>query len=617
MNQDLDPYLMIILPRMFESITREMTFTLMKSARSGVINTARDFSSAIVTADGRLFMIEEGLPIQMGTIHLSVQNALKFFDDLVPGDCIMNNCPYTGNTHHAEITIMVPIFYEGELVFWAISRAHQADVGAPIPTTYPFTASDIYQEGIYLPCIRCQREYEDINDIIRMVRYKVRVPDQWYGDYLAQVGSARIGEKKVKELVEKYGIETIKTFIEKWFDYSEKLMIEEIKKLKPAELQGELKHDPPIMYPNGPYSPPGVTPEVADGIPMRAKMKIEPEKALITVDLRDNIENQPFGFNLCWSTTLAAVYAGIFNNINPQLPHNEGALKRIKILADEGKIAGKPKFPASTAVSTTNLADRLINLIGMLFAELGPPWGMAEGNPGIPISAAVVSGYDWRKPGEPGQVNYIDQLIITGGSGGGPAVAGYDGYIAYSQPCSGGVLNGDSVELNELRFPITYKEFGILTDSGGAGKYEGAPGGICIYGPRKHPMTAGYVTDGMVFAPKGVRGGKSGHPLVAKKLKIYSSGKVKERDIPPMGTITLTAGEYLKSIHGGGGGYGDPLERDPERVRIKVRDGLVSEEKARDVYGVIFKNVNEPEKIDIDYEATKQKRNQLAEEGEN
>ncbi|MBD3254857.1 MAG: hydantoinase B/oxoprolinase family protein, partial [Candidatus Lokiarchaeota archaeon] len=429
MSEKIDPYLMIILPRMFDAITREMTFTLMKSGRSGVISTARDFSSAIVTADGRLFMIEEGLPIQIGTIHLAVQETLKFFDDLEPGDCIMNNCPYTGNTHHAEITILVPIFYEGEIVFWSISRAHQADMGAPIPTTYPFTASDIYQEGLYLPCIRCQRNYEDIQDIVRMVKFKMRVPDQWYGDYLAQIGSARIAERRVIELCEKYGVDTLKKFVEEWFDYSEKLMIEEIRKLKKANLEGESFHDPPIMFPNGPYSPPGITPAVADGIPVRAKVNIDPEDARITVDVRHNIENQPFGFNLCWSTTLAAIYAGIFNNINPNLPHNEGALRRITVLAEEGKIIGKPKFPASTGVSTTNIADRLINLIGNIFAQLGPPHGMADGNPGIPISAAVVSGYDWRKPDTPSHVNYIDQLIITGGSGGGGAIYGYDGYI--------------------------------------------------------------------------------------------------------------------------------------------------------------------------------------------
>ncbi|MBD3254922.1 MAG: hydantoinase B/oxoprolinase family protein, partial [Candidatus Lokiarchaeota archaeon] len=171
-------------------------------------------------------------------------------------------------------------------------------------------------------------------------------------------------------------------------------------------------------------------------------------------------------------------------------------------------------------------------------------------------------------------------------------------------------------ELNELRFPIIYREFGVLQDSGGAGEFEGAPGGICIYGPRKDPMTLGYVCDGIVFPPRGVLGGKDGHNLVAKKLKLYPSGKVKESDIPTMGALTIKKGEFIKSIHAGGGGYGNPLKRDPEKVRLRVRDGYVSLEKAKNEYGIIFKHENDPEKLEVNYEATNQLREELENKGE-
>ncbi|MEX2707183.1 MAG: hydantoinase B/oxoprolinase family protein [Candidatus Freyrarchaeum guaymaensis] len=607
MSEKIDPYLMIILPRMFEAISREMTFTLLRSGRSGVINTARDFSSAIVTGDGRLFMIEEGLPVHLGTIHLSVQETLKLFDDLAPGDCILNNCPYTGNTHHADFTIMVPVFYEDELVFWAVNRAHQADVGAPIPTTYPFTASTIYEEGLHFPCVRVQRDYKDIKDIIRICRMRIRVPDQWYGDYLAQVGAARVGERRIVELCDRYGIDTLNAFVDEWLDYSERLMVEEIKSLPKVTIEHETKHDPPIMFPNGPYSLPGITPAVAEGIPLKVKITIDPDEARITVDLRDNIENQPFGFNLCYATTLTGAYTGIFNNLSPELPHNEGVLRRITVLVDEGKVAGIPRYPASTAVSTTNLCDRLVNLVSSAFAKLGPPWGMAEGNPGMPISAAVISGYDWRRPGTPGQINYINQIIITGGSAGGPAVDGHDGWVTYGIPVTAGVLYVDSVELDEQRFPIIFKEHGIVKDSAGAGKNDGAPSGILIYGPRKHPMTVAYVCDGIKFPPKGVLGGEPGHPMVA--AKIDTEGK--EIELLGMGVEIVQPGEFIKSVIAGGGGYGDPLERDPELVKIRVRDEWLSPEKARDVYGVVLKNVEDPERIEVDYEATKRMREEL------
>lgn len=611
MSERVDPYLMIILPRMFEAISREMSFTLMRSGRSGVLNTARDFSSAIVTGDGRLFMIEEGLPSHVGTIHLSVEETLRLFDDLAPGDCIFNNCPYTGNDHHADITIMVPVFYDDEIVFWAVNRAHQADIGAPIPTTYPFMATTIYEEGIHFPCVRVQREYRDIKDIIRICTMKIRLPEQWYGDYLAQVGAARIGERRIIDLCERYGIDTLKGFTEEWLDYSEKLMIEEIKKMPKTIIENETTHDPPIMFPNGPYSIPATTPAVANGIPLKVKIQIDPDEAYITVDFRDNIENQPFGFNLCHATTLTGAYTGIFNNLSPNLPHNGGTLRRIKVLIDEGKIIGIPRYPASTACSTTNIFDRTVIMVSSAFAKLGSPWGMAEGNPGMPISSAVVSGYDWRRPGHPGEVNYVNQLIIAGGSAGGPGVHGHDGWVSYGIPGTGGVLYMDSIELDELRFPIIFKEFGIVTDSGGAGKYDGAPSGDLIFGPRKDQMLIAYLCDGVNFPAKGVRGGGPGHPMVPSKVKIFKSGKIKESALPGMGIETLKRGEYIKSIIGGGGGYGDPLERDPELVRIRVRDEWVSPQKARETYGVVLKNVENSDKIEVDYEASKKLREEI------
>jgi N-methylhydantoinase B len=611
MSEKVDPYLMIVLPRMFETISREMTHTLIQSGRSGVLNTARDFSSAIITGDGRLFMIEEGLPVHLGTIHLSVLETLKLFDDLAPGDCIFNNCPYTGNDHHADITIMVPVFYDDELVFWSVNRAHQADIGAPIPTTYPYPATTIYEEGLHFPCVRIQRDYKDLKDIVRICRIKIRVPDQWYGDYLAQVGAARIGERRIIELCDRYGSDTLKSFVEEWLDYSERLMIEEIKNLSKMSIENETTHDPPVMFPNGPYSIPATTPAVSNGIPLKVKIDIDPEEAFITVDLRDNIENQPFGFNLCYATTLTGAYTGIFNNLSPELPHNEGALRRIKVLVEEGKVIGIPRFPASTAVSTTNVCDRLVNMVSSAFAKLGPPWGMAEGNPGMPISAAVISGYDWRRPGIPGEINYVNQIIMCGGAAGGPAVDGHDGWLTYAIPVTGGVLYMDSVELNELRFPIIFKEYGIVEDSGGAGKYDGAPSGILVYGPRKDPMVVAYVCDAVKFPAKGVLGGEAGHLCVPSKLKIFKSGKEKESVLPGMGVETLKRGEFIRSIIAAGGGYGNPLERDPELVKIRVRDEWISQTKARETYGVVLKNLDDPKRIEVDYEATDNLRKEL------
>jgi N-methylhydantoinase B len=602
-EQKIDPYLMIILPRMFESITRTMSYTMLRAGRSGVINTARDFSSSIVTGDGRLFMIEEGLPVHLGGVHLSVQAALKFFDDLAPGDCVFNNCSYTGNTHHADITLMVPVFFKNKLIFWTINRAHHADIGVPIPTTYPWQASTIYEEGINFPCVRVQRDYKDLKDIIRALKVKIRVSDQWSGDYLAQVGASRTGESRIIDLVDKYGLDTIQTFVEAWLDYSEKMMVEEIRKLPAATIENQSTHDPVPMFTKGPYNQSEVLSVVSRGIPVKVRVTIDPTNARIDVDLRDNLENLPCGLNLSHATTLAGVYLAIFNNLG-DVPHNEGSLRRITVLVDEGKIVGIPKPPASTAVATTNILNRLANAIQSGFAKLGEPRGIAEGNGGQPVSMAVISGHDWRRPGNDLEINYVNQLMVCGASSGGPALYGFDGWPAYITTDSAGVCMIDSLELDELRFPILFKEFGLLEDSVGAGQWDGSPSGVVAFTTRKSPMTVSWVADGVEFPPAGVLGGCPGHRAYDSKIVPDSH----EIILPGMGIETIYPGQILRSVIASGGGYGDPKKRDPESVRIRVRDGWISEKMARDVYGVAIKGASDPDKLEVDYEETSRLR---------
>ena len=173
------------------------------------------------------------------------------------------------------------------------------------------------------------------------------------------------------------------------------------------------------------------------------------------------------------------------------------------------------------------------------------------------------------------------------------------------------ILYMDSIELDELRFPMLFKEYGILTDSGGAGQWDGAPSGTVIFGPRRDPMVLSYVCDGYRYPARGVLGGESGHPNMPSKLINFESEKEEEILLPIMGIETINKGEYVRSIIGGGGGYGDPLERDPELVKIRVRDEWVSPQKARETYGVVLKNTENPDKIEIDITATENLRNEL------
>ena len=236
----LDPVLLAVIANRMDSIVREMENTLLRSGRSAVLNQARDFSCALITGDARLLASAEGLPVHVIGMEFLAQAVTDLHDDISDGDAFLHNDPYLGNTHPADHVILVPVIWEGVHLFTAAAKAHQADCGNSQPTTYMPYARDVYEEGsLIFPAVRVQRDYKDIDDIIRMCRRRIRVPEQWYGDYLAMLGAARIGEARLKELCEKYGRETLSAFVEEWFDYSENRIAHVISNMRKGVIVGQ------------------------------------------------------------------------------------------------------------------------------------------------------------------------------------------------------------------------------------------------------------------------------------------------------------------------------------------------------------------------------------------
>ena len=588
----IEPYLMVVLGHRFEAITNEMTNTVLRSARSGIVNSARDFSCSITDAKGRIISVADGIPVHVGASGLVAKAMIELHDDIQPGDLFINNSPYYGNSHHADFTATVPVFYKGTHLFTAIVREHQADCGNSQPTTYmPFT-KDLYEEGaLDFPCVQFQRDYKDIKDLIRMCRVRLRVPDQWYGDYLAQVGGCRIAERRLIELCEKYGVDTIKAFIGQWLDYGKRSMIEAIRKLPRGTWKGKTKYDP--------------IPGVADGgITFRVKMTIDPDEGYIELDTTESDDCVPGGFNLCEATVRAGGITGVLNNLVSTIPHNEGAFDRIQFKLRENCIAGLPQIPTCASVATAPTVDRLINVVQTIFAQLGENMGIAEGGLCMPPGQASISGIDWRT-GE----RYANQIIM--GFTGGPALYGHDGWLTYAIPDVAGMMYIDSIEVNEKKYPIIVDCHELIPDSGGAGRWQGAPGVLCIQRQRHDSGAWAYTSDGHFFPPKGIHGGQPGAPSNAWKYNIHTG----ERTDLPMNTVEIiTPEEAIVSESTGGGGFGDPLDRDPEGVRCDVREERISLNKARDVYGVIIDTG--PKQYVVDYEATEELRKVLKREKE-
>jgi N-methylhydantoinase B len=555
-----------VLSNRLESIVREMTNTLLRSGRSAVLNTARDFSCSIITAGNELLASAEGLPVHVIGTEFLAEAMTEIHPDFVEGDAFLHNDPYLGNTHPADHAILVPVFHEGEHMFTACAKSHQADCGNALPTTYMPAARDVYEEGaLIFPCVQVQRDRKDVEDIIRMCRRRIRVPDQWYGDYLATLGSARIAERRLAELCDQYGRDTVRAFIAEWFDYSERRMVEAIGRLPAGELVGTATHDP---YPG-----------VPDGILLTVKVAIDPQDGTIELDLRDNPDNYAGGLNESRACATNNVMTGVFNSIDPDVPHNAGSFRRVKVLLRENCLAGIPSFPHSCSMATTNIADRLVCLTQAAFAELGDGFGLAEGALGMGISYAVISGRDARFDG----AAYVNQIFL--GSSGGPGGPVADGWPTYYLPVAASLMYHDSTEVDEQKYPLHVHVKRLIPDSEGAGRRRGALGSEVVYSPKNLPMMIAYSFEGHENPARGVRGGGTGSHSDGWKLD-RAGNRV---ELPMATALQIEAGERVLSRTGGGGGYGDPFTREPELVAEDVREGWISGERAAAVYGVILR----------------------------
>jgi N-methylhydantoinase B len=582
-----DPVLLAVLANRFESIVREMTNTLFRSGRSAVLNMARDFSCSIVTADDQLLAAAEGLQVHVLGAGLQTASMHELHgDDIAEGDAFIHNDPYLGNTHTADVTILVPVFYEGEHVFTACAKAHQADIGNAEPTTYMAYARDLYAEGgLNFPCVRIQRDYEDIDDIIRMCRRRIRVPDMWYGDYLASIGAARIGERRIKELIERYSLEAIRKFSTDWLDYSERRMADEIAKLPAVRLRASSAHDP--------------MPGLPDGAPVNVELAIDPEARRIEVDLRDNIDCVDLGINLSRCAAMGGSFIGIFNCLDSDLPHNAGSFRRIDVLIREGSAVGGLVFPHSASLATTNILNRLINPVQAAFAQLGDGHGLAHGAGALGVGYAVFSGTD------PDRGPYVNQLVS--GNNGGPGSPTADGWVTYAMPDCAKTVYVDSFEVLEQKYPMRFGSYRLLPDTGGPGRTRGGPASEMVFGPTKAPMQAFYFADFAINPPEGVLGGGPGALAALRKVEADGS----QSELAPIGDVELQPGEWVLGRESGGGGYGNPLERDPEAARSDVMEGWVSREAAERDYGVIFDGEVDDESLAVNAEQTRKRREQL------
>jgi N-methylhydantoinase A len=562
-----------------ESVVLAMRNTLLRTSRSAIMNMARDFACGILTAEHDILTVCEGLPcMTLSGPDLQSRYMKECHPVLVQGDAFVHNSPYHGNTHPADWTILMPVVdKQGKHRATVYAKAHMADCGNSIPTTFFAAAKDVFEEGaLIFPCTKIQRNYELDDDFVRQCRLRIRVPDMWYGDFLAMLGGCRIGEKRLLEFLESVPEGTFETFARDWMDYSERRMIAAVKELPEGSTRISIHHDP--------------VPGADDGVPINVDLSAHPEEAKVAIDLRDNIDCQPFGMNLSESTIRSAVMAGVFSSMPRQVPLNSGSFRRIFIELRENCAIGIPRHPHSCSVATTNLSELAGKAVAVGFARLGEGFGLAEVGRHMPPAMAVISGVDPRE-GRGQFQNFLCLLVCNG-----PGAPHADGWLTTIGIGVAGLQHHDSIEVDEMKYPILVRSQYLLQDTEGAGRHTGSPSAYVEYEPVDTEIEALFTSDGTVNAPLGVRGGHEG--AKAQQFIRRADGQLEVLDL--CAHLIVKPGESLVSICTGAGGYGMPCERDEQRVLHDFEQGYISLERAENVYGIVISKDGHINKAETD-----------------
>jgi N-methylhydantoinase B len=568
----LDPVQMAVAQSRLEGAVRAMIHTLLRSARSGILGVAKDFSCCILNADDEVVASAGSIPIHvMQGPDMMAKWMKRFHPHLERGDAFLHNSPYHGNSHAADWSILVPVIdYQGVHRFTVLAKAHQGDCGNGEPTTYAINARDVYEEGALIwPCVKAQENYRDNEDLIRTCQMRIRVPEQWWGDYLALVGSARIGERRLLELLDELGPEVLSAYGHQLFEESEERMIRAIRSLPRSRRTAVSVHDP--------------FPRLPDGVPIQVTVDVDPDDARITVDLRDNPDCLPVGINLSEACARTAALIGVFNSIGKvasigdELAANAGSFRRVSVRVRENCCVGIPRHPHSVSAATTNLQDRVANATMRCFADIMEGIGLAEFGAPVPPSGAVISGTDPRT-GKP----FINQLQLA--AAGGPGGPTADGWLTAYSTGANGMMFKDSVEIDEVKHPIRVLEQRILSDTAGDGRRRGAPSALVRIQAVDTSIEFMINSDGTVNHPRGVRGGHDGMP--ADQWVQQAGGGL--RSVGAFHRETISPGDVMVSVSSSGGGYGSPCERPIAEVVRDVEEGWLTPGRAAEIYGVVM-----------------------------
>jgi N-methylhydantoinase B len=562
----------------FDTIAREMSFVLERTARSPIANETRDFSTSLLDPTGRLIAQGLGTPILMGTGKTTVEAILREFRfDLRAGDVILNNDPYSGGAHAPDTTLAVPVFSGGKLVMIPAARSHLPDAagGGTNPGGFNPRAIETCEESIRIPPLRIARQRAIKQDVYDWVIRNTRLPDWTKGDLDAMAGACWLAERRLGELIARYGEAGLAEAADYAIAYAERRFREEIASWPDGVYEGES-----FLDSDGAYT---------RDIRLHVVVTIRGDE--LTLDWSGS-SPQTRGFaNSPIGNTWTHVYIALSSVVPESIPKNEGMFRPVTLIAPEGTVVN-PREPAPVGYCTIHPGAEIGEAVMLALSKAIPEKVSGPLDKKVKMN---LFGQDPRRAGK----RYLSLNFVTS-HGGASATHGQDGWGGLGT--ARGTMAFTTTEMSEVQYPHRVEERQFATDSAGPGRWRGGMGVTSVMTPVGHDAAVQATVWGGRHPSAGWCGGEDGRP---NRIQIHV-GRPDQLTVEGGDSLdaTLAAGDRVKVIRGGGGGWGDPSERDPALVREDVIDEYVSIDGARRDYGVAI----DPVTFEVDEAGTAAER---------
>lgn len=576
----LDPVTFEVLKNAFVSVCNEMALAVELSAYSLIISEGRDFSATLYDASGKLVgQGDNDLPSHAGTTPFTVASTIAKVgvERMRPGDVYLMNDPYLGGTHVQDVRLVKPIFHEGAIVAYVATTGHWSDVGGPVAGSFNIEAQEIYAEGMRIPPVLIQRDGELNQDVLELMLANMRVSSERRGDLKAQIAACRAGERRLIELIERYGLATVHRAMDELQDYSERLFRAEIAKV-----------------PDGVYDwEDWIDQDLATGEPVHVKLQMRIEGDRITYDLTGSGPAALSAINCTYPGLVSCLFVST-KALFPHIVMNDGLLRSMEIVAEPGSIVNaQPPYPVGGMAATS-----FERVIGCLFGV----WSLAAPERTIAGHYNIINiSFGGRDPVT--KEEFVAYVWSEGGIGARATKDGLNGIMSFF---SGSTMNV-AVEIRERRAPVTWHAYSFNVDSCGEGEHQGGIGSRRVLHCDIDGMRLSAIGDRERFHPWGLFGGGEAAP---QRLIRRSADLTRETNLGMFfSNVPVSAGDTVEYLSTGGGGYGPPRKRSLARIMEDVANEVITLGYARDRYGVVVDAVD-PEALDyrVDEAATRSLR---------